>query len=61
LDKAHVFRNQIVTEVAPLDVFYSAEPYHQNYFAQHPNDLYIVINDAPKVDRLRTQFPQLYR
>jgi peptide-methionine (S)-S-oxide reductase len=50
-----------VTDVHALDVFYPAEPYHQNYFAQHPNDLYIVINDAPKVTRLKDQFPQVYK
>jgi peptide-methionine (S)-S-oxide reductase len=61
LNKAKVFRASIVTEVKPLDVFYPAEPYHQNYFARHPNDLYIVINDAPKVEHLRDQFSQLYR
>jgi peptide-methionine (S)-S-oxide reductase len=61
LNKAKVFRGAIVTEVKPLDVFYPAEAYHQGYFARHPNDLYIVINDAPKVEHLRDQFPQLYR
>ena len=32
-----------------------------DYLAHHPTDLYIVINDAPKLDHLRQQFPQLYR
>jgi len=61
LNKAKVFGQPIVTEVKPLDVFYPAESYHQDYAAHHPNDLYIVINDAPKVVRLKEQFPQLYR
>jgi len=61
LNKARAFGKPIVTEVTELDVFYPAETYHQDYAAHHPNDLYIVINDAPKVDRLRQQFPQLYR
>src|SRR5215510_4295596 len=61
LNKARVFSKRIVTEVVPLDVFYPAEAYHQDYAAHHPTDLYIVINDAPKVERLRQQFPQLYR
>ena len=61
LNKAKVFRGTIVTEVKSLDVFYPAEAYHQNYFSRHPNDLYIVINDAPKVSHLQDQFPQLYR
>jgi len=61
LNNAKVFRKSIVTEVVPLDVFYPAEAYHQDYATHHPTDLYIVINDAPKVERLRQQFPQLYR
>jgi peptide-methionine (S)-S-oxide reductase len=61
LSKAKVFKKPIVTEVKPLDVFYPAEAYHQDYAAHHPSDLYIVMNDAPKVERLRRDFPQLYR
>ena len=61
LNKAKAFKKPIVTAVDPLDVFYPAEAYHQDYAVHHPNDLYIVINDAPKVDRLREQFPQLYK
>jgi peptide-methionine (S)-S-oxide reductase len=61
LNKAKVFGKRIVTEVVRLDMFYRAEPSHQDYAAHHPNDLYIVMNDAPKVERLRQQFAQLYR
>jgi len=61
LNNAKVFKGRIVTQVVPLDVFYSAEPYHQKYAARHPNDLYIAINDLPKIGHLREQFPQIYR
>jgi peptide-methionine (S)-S-oxide reductase len=61
LNKAKVFGRRIVTQLVPLDVFYPAEAYHQDYAAHHPTDLYIVINDAPKVERLRQQFAQMYR
>jgi peptide-methionine (S)-S-oxide reductase len=61
LNKAKIFKSQIVTQLQALDVFYPAEAYHQDYAAHHPQDLYIVMNDAPKVDHLRQQFPQLYR
>ena len=37
-----------------------AEAYHQNYAALHPNQPYIVFNDAPKVEHLRQEFPDLY-
>ena len=61
LNKAKIFNKSIATAVEQLDVFYPAEAYHQDYAVHHPTDLYIVMNDAPKVDRLRQQFPQLYR
>jgi peptide-methionine (S)-S-oxide reductase len=61
LDAAKVLKQRIVTHVAPLEMFYPAEAYHQDYAAHHPNDLYIVMNDLPKVGRLHEQFPQIYR
>lgn len=60
LDKAKVYSRPIVTQVVPLKGFYAAEGYHQNYAANHPDDLYIRFNDAPKVTHLRQQFPDLY-
>ncbi len=60
LDQAKVFRRPIVTKVVPLRAFYPAEAYHQNYATLHPNQPYIVFNDAPKVEHLRQQFPDLY-
>jgi len=60
LDKSHAFQSRIVTEVTPLKAFYPAEAYHQNYATLHPNQPYIVYNDAPKVERLRQEFPDLY-
>ena len=60
LDEAKVFQRPIVTQVVPLKAFYPAEAYHQDYAALHPNNSYIVYNDAPKVAHLREQFPDLY-
>jgi peptide-methionine (S)-S-oxide reductase len=60
LDKARVFTHPIVTQVVPLKAFYPAEAYHQDYAANHPNNPYIVYNDAPKVAHLHQQFPDLY-
>ena len=60
LDKAKVFPRAIVTQVVSLKAFYPAEAYHQNYATLHPDQPYIVYNDAPKVAHLRQQFPDLY-
>src|SRR5271170_7629436 len=60
INKAKVFSHPIVTQVVPLKAFYAAEGYHQNYATNHPDDLYIRFNDAPKVAHLRQQFPDLY-
>jgi peptide-methionine (S)-S-oxide reductase len=60
LDQAKVFSRAIVTQVVPLKAFYPAEVYHQNYAALHPNQPYIVFNDAPKVAHLRQVFPDFY-
>jgi peptide-methionine (S)-S-oxide reductase len=60
LEKAKVFTRPIVTQVVALKAFYPAEAYHQDYAARHPDSMYIVYNDAPKVVHLREQFPELY-
>src|ERR1700691_5765299 len=60
LDKARAFPRPIVTQVVPLKAFYPAEAYHQDYAANHPNNPYIVYNDAPKVTHLHQEFPELY-
>ncbi len=60
LDAAKVFKTPIVTKVSTLEAFYPAEDYHQDYATVHPNNPYIVINDAPKVVNLQQQFAHLY-
>jgi peptide-methionine (S)-S-oxide reductase len=61
LNQAKAFPRPIVTQIAALDVFYPAEDYHQDYVENNPNNMYIVINDMPKVAQLRKQFPELYK
>lgn len=60
LDKAGVFPRPIVTQVVPFTTFHDAEDYHQDYAAKHPDNAYIVINDAPKVANLKRELPGLY-
>jgi peptide-methionine (S)-S-oxide reductase len=61
LEKAKVFPRPIVTQVVALKAFYPAEAYHQDYASHHPNNPYIVFNDAPKVANLRQRFPDLFK
>jgi peptide-methionine (S)-S-oxide reductase len=60
LTQAKIFSRPIVTQVVPLKVFYPAEAYHQDYAAHHPDNPYIVYNDAPKVAHLQQELPELY-
>jgi peptide-methionine (S)-S-oxide reductase len=55
-----VFSHPIVTQISPLKGFYVAEDYHQDYFVHNPDAPYIVINDKPKVERLKSALPALY-
>ena len=61
LDAAKVFDRPIVTEVVPLERFYEAETYHQNYAARNPGQPYIVFNALPKVKKVRTHYADQLR
>lgn len=60
LNGAKVFSKPIATQVIPLKAFYPAEAYHQDYAEIHPSNMYIMINDAPKVVALKKQLPDMY-
>ena len=51
-----IYDKPIVTEVTPFDKFYSAEGYHQEYFANNPNQPYCAAVVAPKVAKFRQKF-----
>jgi peptide-methionine (S)-S-oxide reductase len=53
---AKVWDNPIVTEVAPLEKFWPAEEYHNNYFARNPQNPYCSVVIAPKVSKARKLF-----
>jgi peptide-methionine (S)-S-oxide reductase len=62
LDAAKAFPRPIVTKIGDAKAaFYPAEDYHQDYAIKHPNQPYIVFNDAPKVANLKKMFPELFR
>ena len=61
LNQAGVFDAAIVTKITPLEAFYAAEKYHQNFLEANPTYPYIVINDLPKIENLHRVYPDLYR
>lgn len=61
LGRSGNYAKPIVTEVTAFDGFYPAEEYHQDYLSHHPNSLYIRVNDMPKLEHLKKDFPNLWR
>lgn len=61
LNRTHAFSATIVTRISDLHGFYQAESYHQDYLIHHPAQPYIVVNDLPKIDKLRQLYPDLYQ
>jgi peptide-methionine (S)-S-oxide reductase len=56
LERDHTWEDPIVTEITPLDRFYSAEEYHQQYFQRNPTRMYCQAVVAPKVAKLRREY-----
>ncbi|MEQ8846175.1 peptide-methionine (S)-S-oxide reductase MsrA [Botrimarina sp.] len=56
LNESGAYDDPIVTQVAPLEKFYEAEPYHQDYFANNPGQGYCRAVIAPKMDKFRKAF-----
>jgi len=58
LSEEGAFDNPIVTEISPATEFYIAEDYHQNYFANNPEQAYCSFVVAPKVEKFRKVFKE---
>ena len=56
LNESGAFTNPIVTEISPLDTFYPAEDYHQNYYKNNPEQGYCSFVIRPKVDKFKQVF-----
>lgn len=56
IDSAGIWRDPVVTELAPATVFFPAERYHQEYFARNPTQPYCRLVVAPKVAKFRSRF-----
>jgi peptide-methionine (S)-S-oxide reductase len=60
IDQQHVYKDKIVTQVVPLQAFFQAEAYHQDYAKRNPDSTYIMMCDLPKLDNLKKKLPDLY-
>ena len=56
LNKAHLLKKPIVTQIIPLDIFYPSEDYHREYFSRHPEQSYCQMVISPKVSKFRKQW-----
>jgi peptide-methionine (S)-S-oxide reductase len=56
-----IWGEEVVTEVVPLETFYEAESYHQDYFAKNPGQGYCLAVVSPKVAKVRANFSALMR
>jgi len=56
-----LWSHPIVTQLLPLDVFYPAEDYHQEYFAHHPDQGYCKIIIEPKVAKFRQKYQKFLK
>ena len=56
LNAAHLWNDPIATQVVPMGNFYSAEEYHQGYFAQHPEQGYCRAVISPKLNKFRRRW-----
>ncbi|QQE13846.1 peptide-methionine (S)-S-oxide reductase MsrA [Planctomycetota bacterium] len=61
LESEGTFNNKIVTIIEPLETFYPAEAYHQDYAANNPYQAYIRFQALPKIDKLKKAFPDQYK
>jgi len=56
LEKQKVFQDPIVTEVEPLNKYFTAEDYHQEYFENNSSQSYCAFVVAPKVEKFEDKF-----
>jgi peptide-methionine (S)-S-oxide reductase len=58
IEREGIWHDPIVTQVLPLDVFYVAEDYHQDYFKNNPGQGYCRVVIAPKVAKFRQKYAE---
>tara|TARA_A100001011_G_scaffold271728_1_gene280993 strand:- start:13214 stop:13867 length:654 start_codon:yes stop_codon:yes gene_type:complete len=61
LEKGEYFSKEIITEIKPLEKFYYAEEYHQDYEKKNPNNPYVKQVSIPRLQRFKKQYPELLK
>ena len=61
LEEGRYFSKEIVTEIKPLDKFYYAEEYHQDYEKNNPNNPYVQQVSVPRLLKFQKQYPELLK
>ena len=61
LNKEKVFNKELVTEIKPLEKFYYAEEYHQNYEKNNPNNPYVKNVSVPRLRKFQNAYPELLK
>jgi methionine-S-sulfoxide reductase len=56
LNKENIFGSPVVTQLSPSDLFYKAEDYHQEYYANNPEQAYCAMVIRPKVEKFKKIF-----
>ena len=61
LQEKEIFSKEIVTEIKPLEKFYYAEEYHQNYEKNNPDNPYVKQVSIPRLKKFQSQYPELLK
>lgn len=61
INEEKVYDDEVVTELKPVQEFYSAEEYHQKYFAKNPTQAYCQAVIEPKLAKLRQKYSNFYK
>jgi peptide-methionine (S)-S-oxide reductase len=61
LQQKEIFSKEIVTEIKPLDKFYYAEEYHQDYEKNNPNNPYVKQVSIPRLRKFQNLYPELLK
>ena len=61
LNNGNYFSNKIITEIKPLEKFYYAEDYHQDYEKNNPDNPYVKNVSIPRLKKFQKQYPELLK